>query len=191
LDATCEVESKARTQTYVTERMATLVTKFEAAMAAQPGLRVKKLPPEAADWYAGQAHLKVIQGFVDLLDQYDTSPQQAARRARFEREKAAQQGLVDAADRAAEAQAQREAAKEAAEEARSASRGGALSGDAGKCSRPLSGPFGALVINGRALTCDTLIYQCQVQRPSDVGYCISSTLGPAGISGDACFSCWR
>jgi hypothetical protein len=150
-------------------------------MAAQPSLRVKKAPADASGWYLGEANLDLIKSFLDALDTLDTEAKQSARRARYEREQAAQQVLVDAAQRAADAQQERAAP----------SSGGGSSGSSSGCDAPLSGPFGSLVINGRALTCNTLIYQCQVQRPSDVAYCMSSTLGPAGISGDACFSCWR
>jgi hypothetical protein len=61
----------------------------------------------------------------------------------------------------------------------------------GSCSAPLSGPFGTLVIDGKPLTCDTLIAQCKAQKPDDVALCMANTLGPAGLSIERCLPCWR
>jgi hypothetical protein len=55
----------------------------------------------------------------------------------------------------------------------------------------LSGPFGALVIDGKLLTCNTLIAECKIQKPDDVAWCMANTLGPAGLSIERCLPCWR
>lgn len=183
-------QAEARSLRLKEARKITFIAKFDKAMLAQPALRVQKAPAESPDWYMGEANLERLEAFLAVLDALDTSPQQAARRARFDREAAAQRVLIDAAYKRQQAQEAAEAARNARASGSSsrASSGGGQSGNS--CSSPLSGPFGTLTIGGQALTCNILVSQCRMQRPGDVASCMVSTLGPAGISGERCMSCW-
>lgn len=68
---------------------------------------------------------------------------------------------------------------------------GAIHAGDTSCTAPLSGPLGALVVNGKPLMCNTLIARCTIEKPDDVAWCMAIILEPAGLSVQRCLPCWR